>query len=81
MAITLSELRANIYRLVDEVLETGVPLELERNGARVRIVPVDAPKKLGQLPLRNLFACEPDELVLGRRALASPPPHRGESRT
>jgi len=32
MAITASELRQPIYRLLDEVLATGLPLEVERNG-------------------------------------------------
>lgn len=43
MAITASELRQNIYRLLDEVVETGVPLEIERKGKRLRIVPADEP--------------------------------------
>lgn len=43
MAITASELRQNIYRLLDEVAETGVPLEIERKGKRLRIVPADEP--------------------------------------
>jgi antitoxin (DNA-binding transcriptional repressor) of toxin-antitoxin stability system len=63
VAITASELRQNIYRLLDQVLETGVPLEITRGDSMVRIVPVVAPRKLAQLPMRNLFACDPDELV------------------
>lgn len=39
MAVTASELRANVYRLLDRVLETGEPLEIERNGRVLRIVP------------------------------------------
>ena len=49
MAITASELRQNIYRLLDRVLETGIPLEIERNGRRLRVVPEDAPSKLDRL--------------------------------
>lgn len=43
VAITPSELRRNVYRLLDHVLETGVPLEVERNGRRLRISPVRRP--------------------------------------
>ena len=49
MAITASELRQNVYRLLDQVLESGVPLEIERNGRRLRVVPVDGPSKLDRL--------------------------------
>ena len=42
MPITASTLRQNVYRLLDDVLLTGVPLEIERNGRILRIVP-DAP--------------------------------------
>jgi antitoxin (DNA-binding transcriptional repressor) of toxin-antitoxin stability system len=63
VAITLSELRANIYQLVDKVLETGVPLEITRGEARVQIVAVERPSKLRQLPLRPLFSCDPNELI------------------
>lgn len=34
MSVTPSQLRADIYRLLEEVLETGVPLEVERGGRR-----------------------------------------------
>lgn len=37
MAITASQLRQDVYRLLDHVLETGVPLEIERGGRRLRI--------------------------------------------
>jgi len=39
--MTASKLRQNIYRALDEVIETGVPLEIERKGKRLRIVPVE----------------------------------------
>lgn len=63
MAVTLSELRANIFKLVDQVIETGVPLEIARNDTALVITLVERPKKLDHLPLRNLFACDPDELI------------------
>ena len=30
MPVTASKLRENIYRILDQVLETGVPVEIER---------------------------------------------------
>lgn len=49
MAVTASELRQNIYKLLDEVLESGVPLEIERKGRRLRLAPADPPSKLDRL--------------------------------
>ncbi|MDZ7841334.1 MAG: type II toxin-antitoxin system Phd/YefM family antitoxin [Gammaproteobacteria bacterium] len=34
-----SKLRANLYRILDRILETGEPVELERKGRRLRIIP------------------------------------------
>lgn len=62
--VTASELRANVYKLLDEVLETGSPLEVERKGRLIRIV-AEAPRsKLSRLQKRPGFVRgNPDELV------------------
>ena len=39
--VTPTELRANIYNLLDEVLDTGVPLEIKKGDKRLRIVPAE----------------------------------------
>ena len=59
-----SRLRADLYRLLDRVLETGVPLEVERRGRRLKIVAADSPGRLANLvPDPAYFAGDPDELV------------------
>jgi antitoxin (DNA-binding transcriptional repressor) of toxin-antitoxin stability system len=64
MAITASELRQNVYRLLDEVLRTGTPLEIERGGRHLRIVPVDAPAKLSRLEAHpGTVIGDPEDLV------------------
>ncbi len=67
MALTASKLRANVYRLLDEVLETGKPLEIERNGKLLTIAPKEEKKKgskLDNLPRREGFIIgDPDELI------------------
>lgn len=64
MAISASELRQNVYRLLDEVLRTGTPLEVERGGRRLRIVPVDPPSKVARLtPHPEAFVGDPEDLV------------------
>lgn len=49
MTVTASELRQNVYKLLDQVLETGEPLEIERRGRRLKVVAADAPSKLDRL--------------------------------
>jgi hypothetical protein len=64
MAISPSELRANIYRLLDEVLDTGTPLEIERKGRTLRIVrdePIDRLSRL--VPHPDYIVGDPEDLV------------------
>lgn len=64
MVVTASKLRENVYRILDEVLETGVPVEIERRGRRLRIVAVDAPSPLDRLvPRTDVIVGDPDDLV------------------
>lgn len=64
MVVTASELRQNIYKLLDQVLDSGVPLEIERNGRRLRVVPVDAPSKLDRLIEHpDYIVGDPEDLV------------------
>jgi hypothetical protein len=53
MAISATQLRANVYRLLDEVLETGRPLEIERNGKTLLIAPQAERSLLERLPRRE----------------------------
>jgi len=64
MALSASKLRANIYRLLDEVLETGKPLEIERNGEILVIVPRKTESIWDRLPRREgAIVGDPDELI------------------
>jgi hypothetical protein len=64
LATTASKLRANIYRMLDEILETGRPLEIERNGKTLVIAPKEAQSIWDRLPRREGFIVgDPDELI------------------
>jgi hypothetical protein len=64
MAITASKLRANIYRMLDEVLETGQPLEVRRNGKTLVIAPKEEQSIWDRLPRREgAIVGDPDELI------------------
>lgn len=62
--ITPTELRSNIFNLLDEVLTTGIPLEINRGGKKLRIVPVEKPDKLQNLVSRpEIIQGDPEDLV------------------
>ena len=66
MALTPSKLRENIYRILDQVAETGVPVEIVRGRRRLKIVPADesAPSKVARLKARpNALVGNPQLLV------------------
>ena len=64
MILTASKLRENVYRVLDQVLETGEPAEIERNGHRLRIVADDPPSRLSRLVQRtDLVVGESDDFV------------------
>ncbi len=64
MVVSASELRQNIYRLLDQVIDSGVPLDIERKGKRLRIVPVDSGSKLERITTDpGLIKGDPADLV------------------
>lgn len=62
--ITATELRGNIYGLLEEVLATGVPIEVKKGGRKLRIVPADSVDKLQNLVYRpEVILGDPNDLV------------------
>jgi hypothetical protein len=63
-AITSSDLRKNVYRLLDRVLETRQPLFIRRRGRIVRITPELEPgSKFSRLKRRVCVRGNPEDLV------------------
>lgn len=64
MLYTASAVRADIYNLLDHVLETGEPLLIERGGRMLRVVPDQPQSWVDRLPRREgVVAGDPDDLV------------------
>jgi prevent-host-death family protein len=62
--VTPTELRADIYNLLDEVLETGIPLEIKKANRRLLIMPVAKVDKLQNLVARpEVIQGDPEDLV------------------
>ena len=64
MAVTPTQLRADLFHLLDQVLETGEPLEIKRHGRMLRLT-VDQPEsKLSRIkPNPDAFIGDPEDLV------------------
>ena len=54
-----SQLRENVYNLLDRVIETGVPLEVKRKGKVLRITLDKKASKLNNLKKRDVMSANP----------------------
>lgn len=63
-SVTPTELRANIYKLLDEVLKTGIPLEVRRGGKTLKVVSGEEVDKFQNLiPRPHVIQGDPEDLV------------------
>ena len=63
MMITASKLRENIYNVLDQALETGVPVEIQRRGKILKIIPPKGRNKLANLKKHRVFKGDPQSIV------------------
>jgi antitoxin (DNA-binding transcriptional repressor) of toxin-antitoxin stability system len=64
MRVTASKLRENIYRILDEAIATGNPVEVVRKGNVLKIVPEKQTSKLDRLKKRkNVFVGDTDDII------------------
>jgi len=64
MRVTASKLRENIYKILDEAIATGQPVEVVRKGAILKIVPEKRTSKLAGLKKRPFgFKGNPDDII------------------
>jgi hypothetical protein len=62
--MTPTELRNDIYRVLDDVLRSGIPQEIVRGSRTLLLVPAEGRRlRLEDLPRREALICSPDELV------------------
>lgn len=62
MIYTATALRKDIYTLLDSVLESGIPLEIERKGKRLKIVPEEKVGRLDRLDNHDIIAGDASDL-------------------
>ena len=62
MRITATKLRQNLYRILDDILQTGIPVEIERNGRILKIIP-EKINKLSNLEKHDVINGDPEEII------------------
>ena len=63
-SVTVTELRGNIYKLLEDVLTTGVPLDIVKGGRKLRVAPVEPVDKFANMVDRpDVINGDPDDLV------------------
>ena len=64
MKISLTRLRADLYKIVDQVIASGIPVEVNRHGKTIKIISVDTKSKLDNLkPHPGTIIGDPNDLV------------------
>ena len=58
-----SQLREDIYNLLDRVIETGVPLEVKRKGKVLKVMLDKKASKLSNLKKRDVMTANPNYYV------------------
>ena len=61
--MTATRLRQDIYNILDHVLKTGIPVEIERKGGKLKIFPVKRKSKLDNLKKRDLLVGDPEAII------------------
>ena len=63
MSMSLTALRQQLFKVVDQVIATGVPAEINRKGNIVKIVLDKKKSKLENLIPHDCIVGDPEELV------------------
>lgn len=61
--ITPSKLRNNLYNILDQVIQTGEPIEIKRRDKVLKIIIEPSKSKLKNLKKRDVLNCAPEEII------------------
>lgn len=63
MTLTATQLRQNIYRILDDVAVKGLSVQLHVKGTIIKIMAERTVSKLSRLKTRNVMNGDPEEIV------------------
>ncbi len=63
MTYTATKLRQNLYNILDSVIDKGIPVEIERKGVILKIVPENPKSKWDRLEPHHVIIGDPESIV------------------
>jgi len=60
---SVTQLRQDIYRIIDQVIETGIQVEIERKGRILRITPENPALKTDRLKSHDTVIGNPEDIA------------------
>ncbi len=63
MPMSLTALRQQLFKVVDQVIATGLPIEIKRKGHVVKIILDDRKSKLANLVGHDCIVGDPEDFV------------------
>ncbi len=63
MTVTPSKFRSNLYRLLDSVLLSNEPLEINRNGKKLLVVPEHKKSRISSIIPKKISCASDKELI------------------
>lgn len=60
---TASKLRENVYRILDKVIETGVPIEIERKGVTLKLSSEKKYSRISKIKKRDWIVGKSEDLL------------------
>ena len=63
MILTATKLRQNLYRILDEILDSGIPVKINRKGEILKIIPEKKKSKLERLEEHSTIVGNPESII------------------
>jgi hypothetical protein len=63
MQVTATKFRQNLYSILDQVLETGIPVQIERKGQLLVVEPKEAASLWDRLEAHDIVQGDPDDII------------------
>lgn len=63
MIYTATKLRQNLYNILDQVIDKGIPVEIERKGVKLKIIPESPGSIWDRLEPHDVIIGDPEDLV------------------
>ena len=63
MIVAATKLRQNLYRILDEILDSGIPVKINRKGEILMIIPEKKKSRLERLTEHKTIVGDPDSII------------------